>query len=48
MMDYITLRSEIIAKIIEYYKSRFAPKEFIPGETRINTTRFYKQTMANC
>src|ERR1035437_3245565 len=30
------LRQEIIAKTIEYYKIKFAEKEFIPGKSRVN------------
>lgn len=36
MRDYKALRNEITEKTIEFYKLRFAQKEFIPGKTRIN------------
>lgn len=36
MSDHKILRQEIITKTIEYYQSRFADKEFIPGKTRVN------------
>jgi len=36
MTDLTTLRQEIISKTIEYYQAKFAEKEFIPGETRVN------------
>jgi CDP-6-deoxy-D-xylo-4-hexulose-3-dehydrase len=36
MTDYKQLRKEIIAKTIEYHQSRFAQREFIPGNTRVN------------
>ncbi len=36
MSFHKTIRNEIIAKTIEYYHSRFAQKEFIPGKTRVN------------
>jgi CDP-6-deoxy-D-xylo-4-hexulose-3-dehydrase len=36
MIDHKAIRKEIISKIIEYYQSRFAYKEFIPGNTKVN------------
>ena len=36
MTDFKQLRKEIISKTIEYYQARFAPKEFIPGQSRVN------------
>lgn len=36
MTDLKQLRKEIIAKTAEYYEARFAPKEFIPGKSRVN------------
>jgi CDP-6-deoxy-D-xylo-4-hexulose-3-dehydrase len=36
MSNIQSLRSEIIAKTIEYYQLKFANKEFIPGKTRVN------------
>jgi CDP-6-deoxy-D-xylo-4-hexulose-3-dehydrase len=36
MADLKTLRQEIISKTIEYYRAKFAEKEFIPGKTRVN------------
>lgn len=36
MTDHKQLRKEILEKTIEYYKSRFDKKEFIPGKTRVN------------
>jgi CDP-6-deoxy-D-xylo-4-hexulose-3-dehydrase len=36
MTDINQLRQEIIAKTIEYYEAKFAPKEFVPGKTRVN------------
>jgi CDP-6-deoxy-D-xylo-4-hexulose-3-dehydrase len=36
MSNIITLREEIIAKTIKYYKAKFNTKEFIPGKTQIN------------
>jgi CDP-4-dehydro-6-deoxyglucose reductase, E1 len=36
MTDHKTIRKEIIAKTKEYFEVRFAQKEFIPGETKVN------------
>ncbi len=36
MQDHKQLRKEIIAKTIEYYQSKFASKEFIPGQSKVN------------
>ncbi len=36
MSDYKQIRKEIILKTIEYYTSRFAQQEFVPGKSRIN------------
>jgi len=36
MADHKQLRKDIITKTTEYYKARFAPKEFIPGISRVN------------
>jgi CDP-6-deoxy-D-xylo-4-hexulose-3-dehydrase len=36
MSDFKQLRKDIIAKTAEYYEARFAPKEFIPGKSRVN------------
>lgn len=36
MQDFKQLRKEIISKTIEYYHARFAAKEFIPGQSRVN------------
>ena len=36
MSDINNLRKEIIGKTIHYYKTKFAPQEFIPGKTRVN------------
>lgn len=36
MTDIKQLRKEIIEKTIEYYLTRFAQKEFIPGKTKVN------------
>ena len=36
MSDINNLRKEIIEKTIHYYKTKFAPQEFIPGKTRVN------------
>lgn len=36
MNDPRSIRNEIIARTIEYYKVKFEAKEFIPGKTRVN------------
>lgn len=36
MIDIKKLRNEIIKKTIEYHQARFAPVEFIPGQSRVN------------
>jgi len=36
MADFKQLRKEIISKTVEYYNARFAFKEFIPGQSRVN------------
>jgi CDP-4-dehydro-6-deoxyglucose reductase, E1 len=36
MNDAERLRSEIIEKTIEYHKTKFSPKKFIPGKSRVN------------
>jgi len=35
MIDHERIRNEIIDKIIEYYHSKFYPKEFIPGKSKV-------------
>lgn len=34
--DFKKIREEILSKTAEYYQARFAPKEFIPGKSRVN------------
>jgi len=36
MTNHKTIRQEIIQKTIDYYKSKFADTEFIPGKSKIN------------
>ena len=36
MTNHKTIRKEIIQKTIDYYKSKFAEIEFIPGKSKMN------------
>ena len=36
MADHKSLRHDIIELTREYYKGKFAQKEFIPGKSRVN------------